>query len=320
MRDELASIQCDFVMHTYISSAFQAGVRATVAGALVVGLTAVPLSAQQPAAAAKGDKPAAPAPKPQTATSPDGTKIVFEVTGSGPALILLPGGGQTRHSWAERGYVEPLSKEFTVISMDLRGTGDSDKPTAPDAYALDKVLADVTAVADAAKAQKFLIWGFGHGATIGRYLAAQSDRVIAAVLVGATMGPPVVGVVKDALTGMRAKWMPLIEAQQKGAPDLSGLSDGDRAAWKNGIGTNALMLGALLDYPPLEPTDIKAPTLWLVGANDEDTRKNAESYQAKLKGTQVTFEQLDSLAYSDSFSKTEPVMAKVMPFLAAHKQ
>ena len=51
------------------------------------GLTAPPPAAAPPAA------PATP-----TAKAADGTLIAYEKTGSGPALILVHGGGQTRRS------------------------------------------------------------------------------------------------------------------------------------------------------------------------------------------------------------------------------
>jgi pimeloyl-ACP methyl ester carboxylesterase len=185
---------------------------------------AAPPKAEQPRppAAAETQAPATkPAPKALIATSSDGTRIAYERTGTGPALLLLHGGGQTRTTWNESGYVDRLSKRFTVIAMDQRGTGDSDKPATPEAYALDRVLADVLAVADAAGAQRFHLWGYGHGATVARYLAARSDRVISAVLVGATMGPAVTGLVKDAIVAMRSKWQPLMEARRDGTLDVS---------------------------------------------------------------------------------------------------
>lgn len=277
----------------------------------------------QPAATQAEQKPAeppkAPPPKPLTTKSPDGTKIVYEVTGSGPPLMLLHGGGQTRRSWNDRGYVDKLKERFTVITIDLRGSGESDKPTQPDSYALDRLLDDITAVADAAKAARFHLWGFGHGASIGRYLAARTDRVIAMVYVGAPMGPPVTGIVKDAIIGMRAKWQPLVEAQKAGTLDLKSLSIGDRAAWDNGVATNAIALGALVDYPVLEPSEIKAPTLWVVGSEDATAMENVKAYEGKLSETKVTLAPLEGLSYSDSFAKSEPVLAKVTPFLTSNR-
>ena len=60
-------------------------------------------------------------------TSKDGTRIAYDVAGSGPAVILLHGGGQNRQAWHGTGYVDRLAKEFTVITIDIRGNGESDK-------------------------------------------------------------------------------------------------------------------------------------------------------------------------------------------------
>jgi pimeloyl-ACP methyl ester carboxylesterase len=255
-----------------------------------------------------------PVPKPSIATSPDGTKIAYETTGSGPALLLVHGGGQTRRSWNQLGYVDRLAKKFTVITMDLRGVGDSDKPTKPEAYALDALIGDFMAVADAAGAKTFSVYGFGHGGTLARYLAARSDRVTSAVLVGMTMGPATSGVFKTAVEAMRAKWQPIIAAHAAGTLDVKTLSTSDRTAWEGGIATNVLMLSALLDYPPLEPTEIKVPTLWAVGS-DDSAMENVKEYEGKLKGTQVTLKVLQSVNYSDSFVKMEQVLTDVEPFL-----
>lgn len=290
----------------------------------IVSASAITACAQatQTAAADAPQKPAAEAPaptnqsaaKPRMATAPDGTRIAYEVAGEGPPLILVHGGGQTRRTWNQLGYVDRLSKRFKVITLDTRGTGDSDKPTTPGAYALDKVTADILAVADAAGAERFQLWGFGHGATIARHLAASSERVSSAVLVGMTMGPAVTGVLKDAIAAMQAKWGPLIQANAAGTLDLEKLSAGDRAAWQGGVAVNTLSLSALLEYPAVEPADLKAPTLWLVGA-DDSAAENAKSYQDKLTGTNVTLKVLGSVSYSDSFTKVEQMLEEIEPFL-----
>ena len=251
------------------------------------------------------------------ATSRDGTKISFDVEGTGPALLLVHGGGQTGRSWRERGFVEKLRGQFTVITMDLRGSGESGKPATPDAYALDRILDDLTAVADAAKAPRFHLWGFGHGATIGRYLAARSPRVISAVLVSANFGPPLEGVVRDAVAGMRAKWLPLVQQQMAGTLKVDTLSNSDRTAWDAGVAVSALALGALMDYPPLEPAEIKAPTLWVMGAADTSAMENVKAYEGKLAGTTVTLKLLSGASYTDSFGKSDLSLAVALPFFLA---
>ena len=93
-------------------------------------------------------------------TSKDGTKIAYDVTGTGPAVILLHGGGQNRQVWHKPGYVARLAKEFTVISIDIRGNGESDKPAHVSAYHFERINEDILAVADAIKASRFSLWGF----------------------------------------------------------------------------------------------------------------------------------------------------------------
>ena len=277
--------------------------------------TQKPATTAQTAANQTPAAPAAPAtPKALVATSADGTKIAYEVTGTGPALLLVHGGGQTRRSWNQLGYVDRLSKRFTVITLDMRGIGDSDKPAMPAAYALDRLLGDMLAVADAAKAPRFHVFGFGQGATVARYLAARSDRVISAALVGTTMGPTVTGVFKDAITGMKTKWQPVIDAQAAGKLDVTKLPPSDRSAWEGGMAVTVLSLIALMDYPALEPAEIKAPTLWVMGA-DDSAMDNVKQYEGKLSGTRVTLKVLPSVNYSDSFIKMDQVMSEVEPFL-----
>jgi hypothetical protein len=72
----------------------------------------------------------------------------------------------------------------------------------------------------------------------------------------------------------------------------------------------------LLDYPPLEPPDLKAPTLWLLGSEDSGAMENVKQYEGTLTGTNVTLKVLSSMSYSDSFMKVEQVMAEIDPFLA----
>jgi pimeloyl-ACP methyl ester carboxylesterase len=97
-------------------------------------------------------------------TSVDGTRIAYDVTGSGRgnsrALMLLHGAVKTRRDWHKVGYVERLKDDFTVITVDVRGTGDSDHLYDISDYAIEKICEDLYAVADACGADKFAVWGF----------------------------------------------------------------------------------------------------------------------------------------------------------------
>jgi non-heme chloroperoxidase len=75
-----------------------------------------------------------------------GVSLVGDVGGDprGEPIILLHGGGQTRHSWG-RAALELTARGYCVAAIDLRGHGDSD--WAPDAnYGIDAQVGDVRAV------------------------------------------------------------------------------------------------------------------------------------------------------------------------------
>ena len=75
-----------------------------------------------------------------------GVNLVGDVGGDprGEPIILLHGGGQTRHSWGKAA-LELTARGYYVAAIDLRGHGDSD--WAPDAnYGIDAQVGDLRAV------------------------------------------------------------------------------------------------------------------------------------------------------------------------------
>lgn len=84
----------------------------------------------------------------QFVTSKDGTKIAYEVAGSGPNLLIVNGAmGHRALSFARQLRVE-LAKRFTVIDYDRRGRGESGDS---DAYAVAREVEDIAAVIAAHK-------------------------------------------------------------------------------------------------------------------------------------------------------------------------
>ncbi|WP_339488223.1 alpha/beta fold hydrolase [Pseudomonas sp. EL_65y_Pfl2_R95] len=57
----------------------------------------------------------------------NGVSISYRIGGSGPGLLLLHGHPQTHVIWHK--IAEQLAQHFTVIAADLRGYGDSSKPS-----------------------------------------------------------------------------------------------------------------------------------------------------------------------------------------------
>ena len=81
-----------------------------------------------------------------TVTSKDGTKIAFDQSGSGQAIILVAGAIQYRAF--DQGFAQLaglLAPHFTVISYDRRGRGDS---TDTQPYAVAREIEDIEALID----------------------------------------------------------------------------------------------------------------------------------------------------------------------------
>ncbi|NUP74019.1 MAG: alpha/beta hydrolase [Sinomonas sp.] len=122
-----------------------------------------------------------------TATNPsDGIPLAFDVSGEGPAVVLLHGSALSRAIWRGLGYVRAL-EGFTVVRMDLRGHGRSGKPHDPAAYRMPLVVADVLAVLDAAGVGRAHVVGYSFGSRVGFALAAgQPERVASLTTLGGT--------------------------------------------------------------------------------------------------------------------------------------
>jgi pimeloyl-ACP methyl ester carboxylesterase len=82
-----------------------------------------------------------------TVTSPDGTTIAYERTGSGPAVVLVDGAMCYRGAGPMSPLAERLSGAFTVYTYDRRGRGES-TDTLP--YATAREVEDLQAVITAA--------------------------------------------------------------------------------------------------------------------------------------------------------------------------
>ncbi|HEY0449500.1 alpha/beta hydrolase [Actinophytocola sp.] len=119
-----------------------------------------------------------------TITSADGTKIAYERTGDGPPLIIVDGAMCYRDSGPSRPMAAELESDFTVLTYDRRGRGESGEGTE---IALEREVEDLEALAKEAGGAP-LLYGSSSGAVLA--LEAASRGVGAAKL--AMYEPPVI--------------------------------------------------------------------------------------------------------------------------------
>lgn len=114
-----------------------------------------------------------------------GTRIHYEVEGSGQALVLQHGYTASVEEWYELGYVGALKHDYRLILVDARGHGDSDKPHEPEAYRLETRAGDVVAVLDAEAVERAHYWGHSMGGWIGFGMAEFAPKRVDRLVIGA---------------------------------------------------------------------------------------------------------------------------------------
>lgn len=113
-----------------------------------------------------------------------GFEIHYEVSGTGPPLVLVPGTLSSAAQWELFGYVGALTEIFRVISVDPLGHGLSDAPHDPDAYTAAGVSEDLVAVLDAERIEQATVWGYSRGGWIAYLLAAAHPDRVAKLVIG----------------------------------------------------------------------------------------------------------------------------------------
>ena len=112
--------------------------------------------------------------------------------GGGPPLLLVHGWPQTWYAW--RMVMPALARDFSVIAVDQRGIGLSDKPQG--GYDTGTLAGDLVALMDALGHQRFAVYGTDVGMPIAYALAADHpgrlDRLVVseAPLPGVSPSPP----------------------------------------------------------------------------------------------------------------------------------
>src|SRR6186997_3051704 len=103
----------------------------------------------------------------------------YEQQGSGEPLILIPYLAADHACYAFQ--VPEYAKHFTSISVDLRGTGESDKPQG--AYTTELLADDVAAFMHSMGIAKAHVAGLSLGAAVGMWLAVKHPDKVASLSV-----------------------------------------------------------------------------------------------------------------------------------------
>ncbi len=120
-------------------------------------------------------------------TTPDGVKICYAISGSGPPLVKAPNWlTHVQYEWQSpvwKHMWEALSRDFTLIRFDQRGSGLSDRNVKDQSF--EAWVRDLETVTDAIGLDRFNLLGISQGGAVAaEYAVRHPERVDKMVLYG----------------------------------------------------------------------------------------------------------------------------------------
>jgi pimeloyl-ACP methyl ester carboxylesterase len=253
----------------------------------------------------------------------------YEVAGEGPTVVLVHGLGLNRHMWS--GQRAALMPAYKVVSYDLLGHGESDKPDGP--YPMTRFTDQLAALLDAVGDQRCALVGFSLGGLIVQAFAlAHPERVSALAILNAAYDRT-----DDERVAIRAR----VEQAREGGPAvtvdaaLKRWFTEDAAAHRPDLLESVRRWVTANDaqvyphiYELLAEADadlvdavagIRAPTLVLTCAEDfGNSADMTERLAARIPGAQAVI--VPGLRHMGLYEDPAAINAVLVPFLEAALQ
>src|SRR3954447_2259768 len=261
----------------------------------------------------------------------DGVALEVVEQGTGPALVLVHGFGGAKEDFSDQ--VDDLARDHRVVTLDLRGHGESEGPEDPSRYSLDRFAADLGNVLDALGIDSCRLLGHSMGGMIvRRFVLASPTRVDALVLMDTSPGP---------VPGLDAEMIDLgVQiANEQGMDELKRVMDAftplDTAAYQRTLAERPgyrefgdrkwaalskemwVTMSLEIRDQPDELADLAAvhcPTLVIVGVEDEPFRRVSEKMAATITGAELVV--IPDAGHSPQFENGAAWLEAMQQFLA----
>jgi pimeloyl-ACP methyl ester carboxylesterase len=175
-----------------------------------------------------------------------GHRIVYDVHGEGERVLLLIHGLLMNRRMYDRLAPEMASRGNRVVTVDLLGHGDSDKPTDMRIYSMSSFAKQVAALVEHLELRAPVVGGTSLGANVSLELAVHHPQRAGGLL----MEMPVL---EDALVGAALIFTPLLLSLRFGRPLLSTTSQALQR-----VPRTHYLLDMLLDFLRRDPASSQA--------------------------------------------------------------
>ena len=113
----------------------------------------------------------------------NGLNIYYEIQGQGPKLLYISGTGADLRNKPNI-FDSRLAQHFTILSLDQRGLGQTDKPDIP--YTLQDYADDAAALLQALGWQSCLVMGVSFGGMVAQHLALKYPQLVERLVLACT--------------------------------------------------------------------------------------------------------------------------------------
>lgn len=225
----------------------------------------------------------------------NGTTLEYSTTGTGPALLFIHGLGSCQQDWEQQNAA--FSQHYQVITFDLRGHGQSDKPAGP--YSIQMFAADAAGVLQALGIRCAHVVGFSLGGAVAFQMALDYPQLVQTLTIVNSGPEAMIRTVKEKLAiwmrffiirrfgmaalgkGLGKRLFPQPENEQVRAAFIARLSCNDKQAYQHA-------LRALIGWSVTARLgSISCPMLAIAADQDYTPLSFKEAYVARVPGARL---------------------------------
>jgi len=256
----------------------------------------------------------------------NGITMNYDRQGSGEPLVLIPYLSADLACYAFQ--VAEYAKHFTCLSLDLRGTGESDKPEGR--YTTEDLADDVGAFMQAVGIERAHVSGLSLGAATGMWLAAKHPGKVKSLSLhcGWTRTDPFVKAVVESWQVMAKALGSVAEMVVRGIfpwcftpelyaarPDyIQSLADFVRSRPAQPVASFLQQSDAVIAHDvEAQLGRIKAPTQITFGRHDVVTSHFADRMTGAIRGSELLI--FEGCAHAPIYEKVDEFNRKTLAFL-----
>ena len=214
-------------------------------------------------------------------------EIDYEVTGTGPVVLLGHGYGSTRHMWDDQH--RALADRWRVVSWDMRGHGETDSPSDPKQYSAALIVADMHGLLQHLGVERAIIGGLSLGGYVSLAFALAHPAMTQALVI-CDSGPGYRNAEARAQWNQRAHER-AASLESKGLDALTRRSKETQQAVHRSAQGLAHAARGMLAQEGSQVIDglasIRVPTLVIVGDQDQPFVAPSEYMAKKIAGARL---------------------------------